>query len=346
MHMPASAAHAGSPPRILVIIVSYRSAALVIECLRSVHAERSRTHLEIAACVVDNASGDFPEVARAVEENGWSSWVTVLLAPRNGGFAYGNNLAIRHAFGTRAPDYVHLLNPDTQVRPGAIAALSGFLEDRPEAGIAGSSFENEDGSDWPIAFRFPNPVSEFSGALGFGPLSRLLQRWAVARCMGGVVEQADWVSGASLMIRSEVLRAIGGLDENFFLYFEETDFCYRARQAGFTTWYVPASRVMHIAGQTTKVMERNAAAKRLPECWFESRRRYFALRYGRGRASAIDVVVLLTYPLGWLKRLLQGKTHSSVPHYLRDLWHYSILQPRNRNVGPLRAPQNLTGEPC
>ena len=79
--------------------------------------------------------------------------------------------------------------------------------------------------------------------------------------------------------------AIGGLDENYFLYFEETDFCLRARKAGFATWYVPQSRVMHIAGQSTKVTEVSDTPKRLPGYWFESRRRYYAVTFGTGRMS-------------------------------------------------------------
>src|SRR6185437_6888830 len=147
---------------VAVTIVSYRSAGLTIESLRSVQAERAAAGLDAAghaggglairAVVVDNASGDFPEISRAVAENGWSSWVTTILAPRNGGFAYGNNLGIRHALQSGPVDYVYLLNPDTQVRPGAIASLVRFLEREPRIGIAGSSFENEDGSEWPIAF--------------------------------------------------------------------------------------------------------------------------------------------------------------------------------------------------
>ena len=317
---------------VAVIIVSYRSAGLAIESLRSVQSERSTRRLGIRAVVVDNASGDFPQISRAVEENGWSSWVTVLLAPRNGGFAYGNNLGIRHALEGGPVDYVYLLNPDTQVRPGAIGTLVGFLEDHPGVGIAGSSFENQDGSEWPIAFRFPSLVSEFSDALGLGPVMRLLDRWMVARTMTQTAQPVDWICGASMMIRSAVLEAIGGLDEGYFLYFEETDFCLRARRAGFATWYVPQSRVMHVGGQSTGVTERNAGPRRLPAYWFESRRRYFAKAFGTAHAMAIDLVVLAAYPLGCLKRLALRQRHKSTPHYYRDFLRTSVLRARNRRL--------------
>lgn len=317
---------------VAVIIVSYRSAALAIESLRSVQAERAAAGLSIRAVVVDNASGDFPRIAQAVAENGWGSWVTAVLAPRNGGFAYGNNLGIRHALQGGSVDYFYLLNPDTQLRTGAIATLVRFLESEPRIGIAGSSFENADGSEWPIAFRFPSLLSELSQALGLGPVMRLLDRWAVARSMSQLAPQpVDWICGASMMIRAAVLAAIGGLDEGYFLYFEETDFCLRAQRAGFPTWYVPQSRVMHVGGQSTGVTERNAAPKRLPGYWFDSRRRYFTKAFGIGHTMVIDLVVLATYPCGWLKRLVLR--HESVPHYYRDFIRSSALRSTRRAQG-------------
>lgn len=316
---------------VAVIIVSYESAALAIESLRSVQAERAAGGLSIRAVVVDNASGDFPRITHAVAENGWSSWVATVLAPRNGGFAYGNNLGIRHALQSGGADYVYLLNPDTQVRTGAIATLVRFLESHPRIGIAGGSFENEDGSDWPIAFRFPSLVSELSQALGLGPVMRLLDRWAVARQMSQLEPQpVDWICGASMMVRAAVLKAIGGLDEGYFLYFEETDFCLRARRAGFPTWYVPQSRVMHVGGQSTGVTERNTGPRRLPAYWFDSRRRYFTKAFGTAHAMAIDLAVLATYPCGWLKRLALRQRHDSVPHYYRDFIRGSVLRSTNR----------------
>jgi len=162
---------------IAVVIVTYRCAALTIESLRSVAAERSAAGLHIRAFVVDNASGDAPSIAEAIESNDWRSWVTLVTAEKNGGFAYGNNLGIARAYQDHVPRYIYLLNPDAQVRPGAIEALARFLEAHPEVGIAGSSFENLDGSDWPIAFHFPTLMSEIHRGMELRPLMRLFKRW-------------------------------------------------------------------------------------------------------------------------------------------------------------------------
>ena len=117
---------------VAVIIVSYKSAALTIDCLRSLEPERSGPGLKIRVVVVDNASGDGPAVGRAIEENGWSSWAALVVSEKNGGFAYGNNVGMQRAYADGLPDYVHLLNPDTVVRKGALAALVAFLESHPE----------------------------------------------------------------------------------------------------------------------------------------------------------------------------------------------------------------------
>lgn len=322
---------------IAVVIVTYRTAQLTIESLHSVHSERSASGLRAKAFVVDNASGDLPAIARAVESNGWSSWVNLLAAPRNGGFAYGNNLAIERAYAQGTPGYVYLLNPDAQVRPGAIVSLVRFMETHPDVGIAGSSFENPDGSEWPFAFRFPSLLSELDQGLQLGIVTRLVQRWVVPMRMTNATQPVDWICGASMMIRPAVFAAIGGFDENYFLYFEETDFCRRARQAGFPTWYVPESRVMHIIGQSTKVTDRTMKTRRLPAYWFESRRRYFIVTFGVAKAVAIDMVAVLAYSLGWCKRVVLCRRHAIVPQFIRDFVRHSVLRPRNRACAPAQC---------
>lgn len=326
-------------PDIAVIIVTYKTARLTIESLHSVQAERLLSEsLQIRAIVVDNDSADFPEIAAAIEVNLWSSWVTLVAAPRNGGFAYGNNLGIQRAYVDGAPDFVYLLNPDAQVRPDAIGSLVRFLQVHPAIGIAGSSFENLDGSDWPMSFRFPSLLSEVEQGLRFGLATRVLRRWVVARHMTRDPQPVDWICGASMMIRQSVFATVGGFDENYFLYFEETDFCWRSRHAGIATWYVPESRVMHIAGQSTKVTDTKACPIRLPPYWFESRRRYFALRFGIGRAAIIDVITIAAYSLGALKSIALRSRNTAIPYFIRDLIRNSVMWPRNRNIPTPNCP--------
>ena len=323
--------------KVAIAIVTYRCADLTIDCLRSIEAERTTPGLQIRVIVVDNASGDAPSIAQAIEKNSWSSWVTLIEAPRNGGFSYGNNLAFQRAYDDEPPDYFHLLNPDTRILKGAIGALVRFLETHREVGIAASRLEDINDKDLAFAFRFPSIVSEFEHGLQFGLARRVLQPWVVAIESRLEPQQIDWASGASMMIRREVLHAIGGLDENYFLYFEDTDFCFRAKKAGFSTWSVPESRIMHISGQSTKLTGHQPVPKRIPTYWFESRRRYFVANHGLIYAIATDVVSLLANGLGFIKRLVQGRMGHGIPHLTRDLARHSLLRPKNCKLDPIKS---------
>lgn len=323
--------------RVVTLIVSYRSAALTLNALASLEAERRATGLPHEVVVVDNASGDTAVLAAAVNDNHWSDWAFVVTAPRNGGFGYGNNLGMQFALDRGPVTYFHLLNPDTVCRPKAVISLAEFMDAHPQVGITGSSFENADGSDWPIAFRFPTLWSEIEGAVGWGVLSRLLARHVVARVMSPQSAQIDWVAGASMMIRADLAMQLRGFDESYFLYFEETDLCYRALQVGYATWYVPQSRVMHIAGQSTKVTERNAGPVRLPTYWYASRRRYFQVKYGLVYALATDACVLLGLGFGAVKRVLLRQAPSRPLSYSQDLAANSVWRPKFRQTLPFTS---------
>ncbi len=218
-----------------------------------------------------------------------------------------------------------------------------FLETHPHAGIAGSGIELADGTDWPIAFNFPSLLGELVGGLSVGFISRMLRRWEVPRRMPKIAQPVDWICGASMMVRATVFETIGALDENYFLYFEEADLCLRAKQAGIETWYVPASRIMHIMGQSTQLTELAERPRRLPAYWFESRRRYFVVALGVHRAILVDIVALAAHAAGWVKRLLTGRRQAAVPNFLRDLFKYSIIWRRNRQIPSIRTVRPSTG---
>ncbi|HEV3032694.1 MAG TPA: glycosyltransferase family 2 protein [Polyangia bacterium] len=321
---------------VLTITVTYKSAAWTARSLHALQAERLRSpKLDLQAVVVDNASGDAPELRRLIDANGWGEWATLITAARNGGFAYGNNVAFAHAYAqARRPDFFYLLNPDAEVRPGAVGALVDFFSGRSDAGLAGSSIEEANGELWPYAFRFPSLASEIESGLSFGPITKLLRKRTVRREMGDGVEQVDWFPGASMMLRRQVVDDIGGMDESYFLYFEETDYLLRAREAGWMAYYVPASRVAHAAGQSTGVTVRREEPERLPDYWFESRRRYFAKNHGFVYAAATDVAALVAYSLGAAKRFVQRRP--GVPRFVPDLFRHSVLWSRNRTVEPVR----------
>src|SRR5262249_30735157 len=149
----------------------------------------------------------------------------------------------------------------------------------PEVGIAGGRLEFPDGMPQTAAFRFPTLLGVFEDTIRIGTVSRALAPWRIPPPPREWTHRTDWVDGASLMVRRDVFESVGLMDEGYFLYFEETDFCLRVQRAGWSIWHVPASRVVHLEGQSTGVTGADLAKKRRPQYWFDSRARYFRKNY-------------------------------------------------------------------
>src|SRR5262249_28277019 len=144
-----------------------------------------------------------------------------------------------------------------------------------------------------------------------GVVSRLLAPWLVSAPMPATASPVEWVSGASMIIRREVMGAIGMLDEGLYTYFDDIDYCMNAKRAGWPTWYVPESRLIHYGGASTGVPRRE---NRRPAYWFQSRRRFYLKNYGALRTALIDAAFLSGFALWRLRRRIQGKPDSDPPH--------------------------------
>jgi N-acetylglucosaminyl-diphospho-decaprenol L-rhamnosyltransferase len=323
---PAPPVGTAGPVEVLVVVVNYRSAELAVDCLASLEPEVA-ANPGTRVAVVENASGaDQAERIRdAIERRGWSGWASLIEAGRNGGFAAGNNAAIAPALAQpEPPEFVWLLNPDTVVRPGALAGLRDFLRRQPDVGMAGSRLENPDGTPQFSAFRFPSILGEVEGGLRFGPASRLLRDRAALMPIADSPGRVDWVAGASLMVRRAVFEAVGLLDEGYFMYYEEVDFCRRAAEAGWPCWYVPESRVVHLVGQSTGV---NELRRRRPSYWFHARRRYFLKSQGRTKTFLADLAWALAYASYRVRRPIQGKPDGDPRWLLADFIRHNFLMP-------------------
>jgi GT2 family glycosyltransferase len=326
----------------LVSIVNYRTPGDVTVCLDSLLPE-IQANPGSSAIVVDNDSqdGSVEQIRQHIADEGYQDWCRLVAAPRNGGFAYGNNLAmavwgenvgVARGESGSFPDFVWLLNPDAIVLPGALGGLLAFMKGCPDAGIAGGRALCEDGSVRSCGFRFPSVLSELGQALslgnhrrlpGFAAVARLLARHAMTLPRVEEPTRVDWVNGSTFMVRGSVLEKIGTFDEGYFLYWEETDFCLRAVRAGFSCWYVPDSRIIHAGGKSTGV----DWTERRPVYWFESRARFFRKRYGPGRWHAVNLPWLLASPLGWLLARLRGRRPKWPPFHWLDVLRYSYRRP-------------------
>lgn len=313
---------------VLIVILNWRTPDLVIEGLASLEGEQGTVD-KLRVVVTDNDSqdGSYEKIDRAIQERGWSAWATARALPKNGGYCYGNNGGFKDALASDdPPDFVLLLNPDAYVRPGAIATLANFLVEHPKAGIAGARVEDPDGTVQQGAFRFPSVITELLDGLRLGVAVSLLNDHQIL--YDPLPEEpapVDWVVGAAMMVRREVYDAIGLMDEGYFLYFDEVDFCHRAMTAGFERWYVPTARVVHHTGAATGISKPKTKVPRRPKYWFNSRRRYWLKHNGRAQLLLADLAFLAGFGTYRLRAKIQGKEDFDPPKYWRDFLMNSSL---------------------
>jgi hypothetical protein len=325
--------------KLLIVTVNYRTPAMTLESVAALRAQL-RAFPDAQVVIVDNDSGDDSlEVLRdGVDRAGWGESVEVLASPWNGGFAWGNNWAIRRALEeVERPDYVYLLNSDAYPDTRGVEALVDHLERNPAVGIAGSFVHGIDGATHRTAFRFPSIASEFETAIGIGLVSKLLARHIVSPELPRSTTRVDWLAGASMLIRREVFEDVGLMDEGFFLYYEETDFCRRAQQAGWPTAYVIESSISHIGSVSTGIQD---LSKPTPTFWYASRHRYFRKHHGRTGLWVAN----FAYVLGGLIRrarsfLMRRPSHEPRGH-MRGFLRFN-LQPGPKASGHPPRPDGV-----
>ncbi len=309
--------------QVAVIIVNYRSAGLAIEAARSALPDVEQIP-SAKIFIVDNDSPDDSRVrlAQAIADNQWQTRVTLLNAPKNGGFGYGNNFAIRHALAEDpATDYFYLLNPDALLRPGTLLKLLQHMEATPRAGFAGTGIFGTDGVQHRTVFRFPAARSEFASGLQLGLWFKLFPRASMTIPIPSASTKVDWLGGASLLIRKSTLDDVGLFDENFFLYFEEIDLIQRAARKGWETWYVADSMITHIESAATGVADKT---RPMPKYWFDSRRYYFRKNHGFWYLQLANISWVLGHCSGHLKNVLLGKGEQRRKRFVRDFIRHWI----------------------
>ena len=197
------------------------------------------------------------------------------------------------------------------------------MDSHPRAGIAGSRMIRLDGTTRASPFRFPGILNEFDRGIRLGIVSKLLSPWALEPPKPQQPTKADWVSGASVILRRTMLEEIGLLDEGLYTYFDDIDIGLRARRAGWETWYVPESRVVHLGGASTGVTQQ--MVKRRPAYWYQARRRFFLKSYGKAYTALADAAFILGFALWRLRRWITRKPDTDAPHMLTDSIRYSVF---------------------
>lgn len=323
---------------IAVIVVNYGTADLAVEAVDSVLV-RHHGSRQVEVHLVDNASpGDDADRFRTEHvERGWGSWVTLHLEAVNHGFGRGNNIVLEELLDRPdGPDAVFLLNPDARLENEAIDLLAQRLEADAGLGFAGAGISLPDGTAVTAAFRFPSIPGEFSQALAFGPVARAMARWQVPLPPDLAESDVDWVAGAAVMMRTEMLRQIGTFDPGFFLYFEEVDLMRRGALGGWRCRYVPEARVVHVEGASTDVKSGRPELKRHPSYRYHSWSRYFVKTHGRLGAGMAAAAALIGSAGHQVIARLRRRPPGTVPHFFPDFWTHAarpILAPDRSEDG-------------
>ncbi|MFV9507178.1 MAG: glycosyltransferase family 2 protein [Oscillochloridaceae bacterium umkhey_bin13] len=230
-------------PRLAVVILNYNRADLLADCLDAIQAVPTRCALEV--WVVDNASSD----GSAAMVQARFPAVQLIVSPTNGGFANGNNLALRQIVANATADYVLLLNNDTLVPAGALDGLVDYLEAHPAVGAVGPKLLLPDGTlDLACRRSFPTPEVAFYRMVGLAqlfPRSPRFGRYNLSYLDPDQTHPVDALVGACMLVRASILTEIGLLDEQFFMYGEDLDWCYRIKQYGWQIVYYPQVIVHH-----------------------------------------------------------------------------------------------------
>jgi N-acetylglucosaminyl-diphospho-decaprenol L-rhamnosyltransferase len=261
------------PPTLSYCVVNTNGREYLLACLAAIE----RTHpagLEREVLVLDNGSDD----ASAEAVRGLGGEIRLIALERRAGKAENDSTLMRKAEGT----YCLLLNEDSELRPGAAAALLAALEADPKAGAATPQLLDSGGSPVPSAWRFPGVETAAVGAL-------FLHRWLTVQSKGAETRQVDWAQSSALMVRREAAAAVGYMDPAFFVYYDECDFAKRLAGAGWHSLYVPAAEAVHHDQLSTDL------AKGLPRIVEFHRNRDLYMRKHHGPVSALAVRLLTAW---------------------------------------------------
>lgn len=315
-----------------VIIVSWNVRRHLLRCLESLKPQIDRLRAEVL--VVDNASTDGTPAAVRSEH----PWVELIESPSNLGFPAGNNLGLSHARG----DLLFLLNPDTEVQPGCLEALLTFAGELPRAGVVGPQLLGPDGAVQSSRRRFPRlwtALLEGTSLEYKWPTNPGVRHLRMLDAGDQEAQPVDWLYGAALLVRRAAAAEVGPMDEAYFMYSEELDWCRRIGDTGWEVWYCPQARVIHHQGQSSG----QVVAQR--DILFHAARiRYFSKFHGSAQARLLQAFLLLDYlyrlleeGLKWLVGHKRPMRAARVRTYLQVL--RSGLQPAAAAAHAPRAPE-------
>jgi len=296
---PLSGSRAPVADALSAVIVNYNASDHVVDCVRSLYADGVGD-----VVLADNASSD--DLAGAL--SALDQRPVLVATGANLGFGAGANRGVQ---ATSTP-LVAIMNADVVVEPGASKVLVEEFERDPSLAVLGPRVENCDGSLYPSARTFPT-LLDAAGHAVFGfvaPQNRFTRRYRMLDWDHASASTVDWVSGTFLVVRRSVFDALGGFDEGYFMYVEDVDLCWRARELGGRVAYEPSARVIHAIGASSEQTPYRMILAHHRSLWRFSRRTTVGVR--RLALPVVGVALAGRVLLAWLQRAIRRRPHASL----------------------------------
>jgi len=321
--------HSKKNVELSVVIVNYRTPHFIIDCLETLLPELSDINSRVV--IVDNHSNDdsLNIICSWLVNHDHENIVLLLASDKNAGFSAGNNIGIQ----AQSANFYLLLNSDTLVHSGAVEILLQTADRYTDAGLISPRLEWEDGKGQESCFRFHSPVGEFLIAAQTSVFTKFLSRFWVAMPVQTAEIETQWTSFACVLIRSEVIDQIGLLDDGFFMYFEDEEFCLRATRAGWKIIHNPDSHVVHLRGGSSPVKEKTRLGKRVPRYFYESRTRFLYLAYGWAGLAFSNLLWWVGRSISKVRSILGNNKKHNVERRWLDIW-INFLNPLKAYTHP------------
>jgi GT2 family glycosyltransferase len=301
---------------IVVSIINFRTAELTLQCLQSVLDDLAGIDGHVV--IVDNRSDDGSAeiIAAAIAALPVPAPVTLVRSATNSGFSGGHN----QGMAARPAAFYLILNSDALLRPGFLRAILDGARAEAGAGLFAPRIDYDDGSQQISCFRFPGPASELMRGAQTGVVTRLLGRREIPLKMPPAPDQIEWASFACILLRGAMVDALGPMDEGYFLYFEDIEYCLRARRAGWRIVYLPQARAVHFRGGSGPVKSLAKERKRLPAYYYASRTRFLYQAHGWVGLMAANFAWFLGRGIAQVRRLAGKPVPASNRAEARDIW--------------------------
>lgn len=317
------------PHKLAISIINFRTAEMTLQCIQSVLDDLGDIDGRIV--VVDNLSddGSVEVIEGWIDAQSDPIPVRLIRSHSNSGFSGGHNQGI----ASIGAEFYLLLNSDALLRPGFLKAILASADAQPQAGLFVPRLEDENGGAQTSCFRFHSPVSEFIRGANSGPVTRILKRYEVALGPDPDPNDIEWVSFACILLRDKMVQAIGSMDEGYFLYYEDTEYCLRAQQAGWKAAYVSKAIAVHFCGGSGPVPSLSQTRKRLPAYLYHSRARFLYQAHGWVGLFFANCMWIAGRALAQLRRLFGKSVQPSIKMEWRDIWT-NILAPLGSREAP------------